>query len=77
MDFAMNAQFQQHALDCGLDMTGSAAVSVEDANGLVLSHKVLDPVYFTLLLHPGTCMTNPLIYWLKSFRVDYVCVVSS
>lgn len=73
----MSAELYQHALDCGLDMTGSTAVELEYAYGLTLTHKVYDPEYQDLLLRSGTCLTHRLIDWLRSFGIDYVCVVKA
>ena len=77
-NFMFHSQARQHALDCGLDMTGADAVYITDdcydAKGYALAHMVLDPVHGDALLMPGTVLTRRLIEWLRSFGVDYVTV---
>lgn len=73
----LDCEYRQHALDCGLDMTGADARSLSDydAVGFALAHSVHDPVYCDLLLRPGTVMTRRLVEWLRSFGLDYVTVM--
>ena len=76
--YVNHSEARQHALDCGLDMTGADARYITgdcyDAKGFALAHAVIDPEHGDWLLMPGTVLTHRLIEWLRSFGVDYVTV---
>lgn len=70
---------RQHAIDCGLDMTGSDARYIcqdcYDACGFAVAHTIIDPVHLDTLVRPGTVLTRRMIEWLRTFGIDYVTVM--
>mgnify|MGYP000119601310 CR=1 FL=1 len=74
----MRAAYRQHAVDCGLDMTGCDAIELDHeycAAGMVVAHTICDPEHQDYLVRPGTVLTRRMIEWLMSFGVDYVTVM--
>lgn len=74
-DWIENSTFHQHAVDCGVDMTGSAAVGIDgDAIGCTLSHTMLHPVSGEIVLEAGTALELRHIERLQQCGFDYVPV---
>ena len=67
-----NAEYRQHAIDCGLNMTCADACHVMEANGCTVAHAIYDPVHGDKLVHSGTTLTLRMCQWLSTFGVDYV-----
>lgn len=78
-DSMYHDEARQHALDCGLDMTGACARYITgdcyDACGYAAAHAVIDPVHLDVLVRPGTVFTRRMLEWLRAFGVDYVTVM--
>lgn len=66
--------YTQHAIDCGINMTGKLALAVEDSAGWLLMLDIIDPVTRAPVIHAGTTMDIQLIAVAQSYGVDYVVV---
>jgi len=70
----MNELYFQHALDCGINMTGKVAISIEAASGRLLMIDLIDPETRDVIIHAGTTMDVQLIEVCQSYGIDYVVV---
>ena len=66
--------FYQHAMNCGINMTGKCAVALKDSAGMLLMVDVIDPETTLPVVHAGTTMDIQLIELLQGYGVDYVVV---
>jgi hypothetical protein len=70
----MNELYFQHALDCGINMTGKTALPIEESGGRLLMTDISDPVTREVVIHSGTTMDTQLIRVCQSYGVDYAIV---
>ena len=70
----MCLDFNQHAMDCGINLTGKVAVPIEDSAGRLVMIDLIHPVTRDVALHAGTTMDTQLIEVCQSFGIDYVVV---
>lgn len=66
--------YTQHAIDCGINMTGKLAVAVEDSAGMLLMLDIINPVTRAPVIHAGTTMDIQLIEVAQGYGIDYVVV---
>ena len=67
-------EFFQHALDCGINMTGKDAIAIENSVGRLVMIDIINPETREVIIHSGTTMDNQLIAVCESYGVDYVIV---
>lgn len=87
---ALYPKYQQHAVQCGLNMSHAMAIpilgTVQISGGRlivnsmainsILAHDVIDPEGQEPLVHAGTKMTPAMLRWLAdNFGLDYITVV--
>lgn len=70
----MYLDFNQHATDCGINLTGKVALSLENSAGRLVMVDLIHPVTRDVVLHAGTTMDIQLIEVCQSFGIDYVVV---
>ena len=70
----MSPTFLQHALSCGINMTGKEAIALEESNGRLIMHPVRHPETGQVLLNVGTTMDTQLVEVCASAGVDYIVV---
>jgi hypothetical protein len=70
----MNELYFQHALDCGINMTGKTTLPIENSGGRLLMYDIIDPVSREVVIHSGTTMDIQLIEVCQSYGVDYAIV---
>jgi len=70
----MNELYFQHALDCGINMTGKVAIPLGDSAGRLLMCDIIDPETREVVIHSGTTMDAQLIGVCQSYGVDYAIV---
>jgi hypothetical protein len=76
--FAENAQYRQHALDCGLDMTSKTCVGVDmEAVGCVLAVGHLHPEDLSEIFSIEEIITPEIVQTAKSIGLDYFIVWSA
>lgn len=68
----MHATFRQHAIDCGVDLTGCSVVPTNDSADCTVARPVVDPETQMHLLAPGQVILPADIRLLNSYGVDYV-----
>jgi hypothetical protein len=66
--------FFQHALDCGVNMTGKTAIATECSAGRLIMVDVINPVTLDVVINAGTTMDVQLIEVCMSYGIDYVVV---
>lgn len=66
--------FYQHAMQCGINMTGKIALPVEDSAGRLVMIDLIHPETLEVILHAGTTMDVQLIEVCQSYGIDYVIV---
>ena len=62
----------QHARDCGINMTGKIAVPLADSAGRLVMVDIIDPETRDVIVNAGTTMDAQLIGVCESYGVDYV-----
>lgn len=70
-------ELRQHALDCGLDMTGAFAIHVDDAMavyGWPVGHDVLHPETQRVFVKKGECIYFFVLDALKAAGIDYFTI---
>jgi hypothetical protein len=74
MEFTMtqSVYFEQHARDCGINMTGKVAIPLGDSAGRLVMIDIIDPVTRDVVIHAGTTMDAQLIEVCESYGIDYV-----
>jgi hypothetical protein len=70
----MYHDFNQHAMDCRINLTGKVALPLENSDGRLVMVDVLNPVTRDVILHAGTTMDIQLIEVCQSYGIDYVVV---
>lgn len=70
----MNELYFQHALDCGINMTGKTTCPIKESTGRLLMCDVINPVTREVVIHAGTTMDIQLIEVCQSCGVDYAIV---
>ena len=70
----MSPTFLQHALSCGINMTGKEAIALFEGNGRLIMHPVRHPETGQVLLNVGTTMDTQLVEVCASAGVDYIVV---
>jgi len=70
----MNELYFQHALDCGINMTGKTTLPIEDSGGRLLMCDIIDPETREVVIHSGTTIDIQLIEVCQSYGVDYAIV---
>jgi hypothetical protein len=70
----MYQDFNQHALDCRINLTGKVAIPIEAASGRLLMIDLIDPETRDVIIHAGTTMDVQLIEVCQSYGIDYVVV---
>lgn len=71
------AQYRQHAILCGIDMTGREAVPVRECEDRELAVDALDPVTLEPLLSAGITPNLLGMHILLEAGIDYVVVVAA
>jgi hypothetical protein len=64
--------FDQHARDCGINMTGKVAIPLSDSAGRLVMTDIVDPETRDVVIHAGTTMDAQLIGVCESYGIDYV-----
>ena len=70
----MNVCLHQHALDCGINMTGKIAIPLEESAGRLVMVDITDPENREVVLNAGTTMDIQLIEVCERYGIDYVIV---
>lgn len=71
----MNIKFHNHAVSCGIDMTGKVAVSVYgNLIGETLADDVINPENMETVLHTGQTLNAAALQWMRLMGCDY-CVI--
>lgn len=70
----MTLDYNDHAVKCGINMTGKIAVPLDDSNGHLIMVDLIDPETRDAVTHAGTTMDVQLIEVCKSYGIDYVIV---
>ena len=70
----LDFEFTQHAIDCGINMTGKLAIPLEDSAGRLVMIDIINPETRDVVIHAGTTMDIQLIEVCQSYGVDYVIV---
>ena len=70
----MNELYFQHALDCGINMTGKVAIPLGDSAGRLVMIDIIDPETRDVVIHAGTTLDTQLIEVCQSYGVDYAIV---
>lgn len=70
----MYHEFNQHALDCHINLTGKIALPLECSHGRLVMVDVINPETRDVVIHAGTTMDSQLIEVCQSYGVDYVIV---
>ena len=70
----MYLDFNQHAMDCRINLTGKVALPLEASAGRLVMIDLLNPVTLEVVLHAGTTMDAQLIAVCRSYGIDYVVV---
>ena len=70
----MQLDFNQHAINCRINLTGKVAIPIEDSSGRLLMVDLIDPITRDILIHAGTTMDVQLIEVCESYGIDYVVV---
>ena len=70
----MQTDFNEHALTCGVNLTGKVAIPVEVSAGRLVMVDIIHPVSREIMIHAGTTMDVQLIDVCLSHGVDYLVV---
>ena len=70
----MHLDFNDHAVQCGINMTGKIAIPLEDSAGHLVMVNITDPETGEDIIQSGTLMDSQLIEVCESYGVDYVIV---
>jgi molybdopterin biosynthesis enzyme len=70
----MYQDFNVHAMNCRINLTGKVAVPLEDSSGRLVMVDVTHPETMQVVLHAGTTMDMQLIEVCQSYGIDYVVV---
>lgn len=70
----MSTTYFQHALNCGINMTGKLALPVSESAGSLVMVDVINPVTLETVIPSGCTMDVQLIDVAESLGVDYVVV---
>ena len=70
----LDFEFTQHAIDCGINMTGKLAVPLDESVGRLLMIDVIDPVTRDVIIPSGVTLDIQLIDVCESYGIDYVVV---
>ena len=70
----LDFEFFQHAIDCGINMTGKLAIPVSESGGRRLMIDVIDPVTRDVVIPSGVTLDIQLIDVCESYGIDYVIV---
>ena len=70
----MYHDFNIHAAECGINLTGKTALPLENSAGHLVMIDVTHPETMQVVLHAGTTMDMQLIEVCQSYGIDYVIV---
>jgi hypothetical protein len=70
----MPLDFNDHAIKCGINMTGKIAIPLEDSSGHLVMINITNPETGEAIIQAGTTMDCQLIDVCESYGVDYVIV---
>ena len=70
----MTLDFNDHAIQCGINMTGKIAIPLEDSPGHLVMVNITDPETGEAIIQSGTTMDSQLVDVCESYGVDYVIV---
>ena len=73
-DIAENPHYRQHALDCGINMTGKLALALEDSTGMLLMIDIARPDNREVIIPAGIILDCQLIEHAARYGVDYTIV---
>ena len=67
-------EFTQHAIDCGINMTGKLAIPLDESVGRLVMVDIVHPETRETIIPSGVTMDTQLIDICTSCGVDYVIV---
>ena len=70
----LDFEFFQHAIDCGINMTGKLAIPLNESVGRLVMIDIVHPETRETIIPAGMTMDSQLIEICASCGVDYVIV---
>lgn len=66
--------YNQSAINCGINMTGKVALATEDSDGRLVMVDIISPVTLDVYINAGTTMDIQLIDLCQRLGIDWVVV---